>query len=44
MLKNVLFIMCDRLRWDDLSCTGHPHLHRPHIDRLAEGGVLFDRA
>ncbi len=44
MPKNVLFIMCDQLRWDYLSCTGHPHLHTPNIDRLAERGVLFDRA
>ncbi|MCB1311290.1 MAG: alkaline phosphatase family protein [Sedimentitalea sp.] len=44
MTRNVLFIMCDQLRWDYLSCTGHPHLHTPHIDRLAERGVLFDRA
>lgn len=44
MTKNVLFIMCDQLRWDYLSCTGHPHLETPHIDRLAARGVLFDRA
>ncbi|MFP7672712.1 alkaline phosphatase family protein [Marivita sp. S0852] len=44
MTKNVLFIMCDQLRWDYLSCTGHPHLHTPNIDRLAQRGVLFDRA
>lgn len=44
MPKNVLFIMCDQLRWDYLSCTGHPHLHTPHIDGLAKRGVLFDRA
>jgi arylsulfatase A-like enzyme len=44
MTRNVLFIMCDQLRWDYLSCTGHPHLHTPHIDRLAARGVLFDRA
>ena len=44
MTRNVLFIMCDQLRWDYLSCTGHPHLHTPHIDRLAQRGVLFDRA
>ena len=43
MPKNVLFIMCDQLRWDYLSCTGHPHLHTPHIDRLAARGVLFER-
>lgn len=43
MTKNVLFIMCDQLRWDYLSCTGHPHLNTPNIDRLAARGVLFDR-
>jgi len=43
MAKNVLFIMCDQLRWDYLSCTGHPHLDTPHIDQLAKRGVLFDR-
>ncbi len=33
--KNVLWIMADQLRWDYLSCYGHPHLHTPHIDALA---------
>ncbi|MCB1364193.1 MAG: sulfatase-like hydrolase/transferase [Rhodobacteraceae bacterium] len=42
--KNILFIMFDQLRWDYLSCSGHPHLHTPHIDRLAERGVRFSRA
>jgi len=43
-VRNVLFIMCDQLRWDYLSCSGHPHLRTPNIDRLAEMGVRFDRA
>ncbi|MEZ4512702.1 MAG: sulfatase-like hydrolase/transferase [Chloroflexota bacterium] len=43
-MKNILFIMCDQLRWDYLSCYGHPHLHTPNIDWLAENGVRFDRA
>ncbi len=43
-IKNVLYIMADQLRWDHLSCYGHPHLHTPNIDRLAEKGVRFDRA
>ena len=43
-IKNILFIMADQLRWDHLSCYGHPHLHTPNIDRLAERGVRFDRA
>ena len=42
--KNILFIMFDQLRWDYLSCYGHPHLRTPNIDRLAEMGVRFDRA
>lgn len=42
--KNLLFIMFDQLRWDYLSCAGHPHLKTPHIDRLAQRGVRFSRA
>ncbi len=41
--RNVLFIMFDQLRFDYLSCYGHPHLKTPHIDRLAERGVRFAR-
>ena len=43
-IKNILFVMADQLRWDYLSCYGHPHLHTPNIDRLAERGVRFDKA
>lgn len=39
--KNVLFIMCDQLRYDYLSCAGHPSLSTPNIDRLAARGVRF---
>ena len=38
---NVLWIMADQLRFDYLSCYGHPHLHTPHIDALAARGVMF---
>ena len=31
-VKNILFIMFDQLRWDYLSCAGHPHLYTPNID------------
>jgi len=41
---NILFIMFDQLRFDYLSCAGHPHLHTPHIDAIAEKGVRFTRA
>lgn len=43
-VRNILFIMCDQLRWDYLSCYGHPALETPNIDRLAARGVRFDRA
>lgn len=44
MPKNILFIMCDQLRFDYLGCYGHPHLRTPNIDRLAARGVRFERA
>ena len=36
--------MFDQLRWDYLSCYGHPTLKTPNLDRLASRGVRFDRA
>ncbi|UWQ59254.1 sulfatase-like hydrolase/transferase [Leisingera caerulea] len=41
---NILYIMFDQLRFDYLSCAGHPHLQTPHIDALAAKGVRFTRA
>lgn len=43
-VKNVLFIMCDQLRWDAISCSGKSLIDTPNIDRLAARGVRFDRA
>ena len=43
-VQNVLFIMCDQLRWDALGCVGHPFIETPNIDALAGRGVRFDRA
>ncbi|TBX15057.1 sulfatase-like hydrolase/transferase [Nioella sediminis] len=42
--RNILWIMCDQLRFDYLSCYGHDRLHTPNIDRLAERGVRFNNA
>lgn len=43
--RNVLFVMCDQLRADVLSCyRPGGALQTPHIDRLAAMGVRFDRA
>ncbi len=41
--KNILFIMYDQLRWDYLSCAGHPHLDTPNFDWVASQGVRFSR-
>src|SRR5438045_3465042 len=41
---NVLFILCDDLRWDCLGCAGHPYLKTPNVDRLAAEGVRFSNA
>ncbi|MEP2715018.1 sulfatase-like hydrolase/transferase [Pseudophaeobacter sp.] len=41
---NILYIMFDQLRFDYLSCAGHPHLQTPHIDGLAAKGLRFTRA
>lgn len=40
---NVLFIIVDDLR-TLLGCYGHPEMHTPNIDRIAERGRLFDHA
>jgi arylsulfatase A-like enzyme len=41
--RNILFIMADQLRWDYLSCAGHPYLKTPNLDKLAARGVRFTR-
>jgi len=39
---NVVLVLCDDIRWDALSCAGHPHVKTPHIDQLAEEGLYFE--
>ena len=41
---NILWIMMDDLRPDALGCYGTPWARTPHLDALAERGVLFERA
>ena len=36
--------MYDQLRFDYLSCAGHPHLETPNFDRMAAQGVRFTNA
>lgn len=41
---NVILIISDALRPDRLSCYGYPKETSPHIDLLAQQGVLFNNA
>ncbi len=38
---NVLILMTDQMRWDLLSCGGHPVCRTPVLDAMAERGVRF---
>jgi arylsulfatase A-like enzyme len=39
---NIVFVIADDLRYDDLSSTGHPYANTPNIDRIAREGVKFN--
>lgn len=39
---NIIFILIDDMRFDSMSCMGHPFLKTPNLDRLAAGGIRFD--
>lgn len=41
---NIVFILVDDLRWDDLGCTGNTFVHTPNIDRIGREGVIFREA
>src|SRR5687768_3341404 len=41
---NIVFILIDDLRWDALSCTGHPFAKTPNIDRIGKEGAIFRNA
>ena len=41
---NIVVILVDDLRWDELGVTGHPFVETPNIDRLASEGALFTNA
>lgn len=38
---NVIFILTDDQRWDQLGCEGHPFLKTPNLDKLAAEGARF---
>ena len=39
---NIIFVITDDQRWDQLGCTGHPVLKTPHIDRIGREGASFN--
>jgi N-acetylglucosamine-6-sulfatase len=41
---NVVFLIADDMRHDDMSCVGHPFGKTPHLDRLAREGAIFTNA
>ncbi len=41
---NIVVVLVDDLRWDELSCVGHPFVRTPHIDRIAREGARFRNA
>jgi N-acetylglucosamine-6-sulfatase len=41
---NIVFILVDDLRWDELGCAGHPFIKTPNIDRIAREGAIFRNA
>lgn len=43
-IKNVLFIIADDLRANVLGCYGDQFCKTPNIDKLAQSGLLFERA
>ena len=40
---NIVIILSDDQAWTDYGFMGHPVVETPHLDTLAEGGVLFER-
>ena len=40
---NIIFLFADDQAYDTLGCYGNPDVQTPHIDRLGEQGLIFDR-
>ncbi|MBO5069710.1 MAG: sulfatase-like hydrolase/transferase [Roseburia sp.] len=42
--RNIVYIICDQLRYDYLSAYGADFIPTPNIDSLSANGVIFDNA
>jgi arylsulfatase A-like enzyme len=40
---NIIIYMADDIGYDPFGCTGNEYAQTPHIDKLAEEGMVFDR-
>ncbi|MEM6885282.1 MAG: sulfatase-like hydrolase/transferase [Verrucomicrobiota bacterium] len=40
---NVILILTDDLGWGDLAVSGHPYVQTPNLDRMAQGGTVFNQ-
>ena len=38
---NIVFVLVDDQRWDEVRASGHPFAETPHMDRLAREGSRF---
>ncbi|HUT93379.1 MAG TPA: sulfatase [Thermoguttaceae bacterium] len=38
---NMVVILVDDLRWDEIGCAGHPFVKTPHVDRVGREGARF---
>jgi len=41
---NIVFVLVDDLRWDEVGIAGHPYVETPNIDRIAREGAYFQQA
>lgn len=44
MKPNILFITTDQQRFDTIASLGNPDIYTPHLDWLADEGIIFNRA
>lgn len=43
-MKNILFVLCDQLRFDAIHAMGNPVIRTPTLDSLVERGISFSQA
>jgi arylsulfatase A-like enzyme len=41
---NIVMVLVDDMRWDEMHAVGHPFIETPNMDRLAREGALFRNA